>query len=211
MGGAKEARAKRRDRLTMQHATVVPREKSNRGRLVAFGALTLVEIFLISYAFNFPTGLPEWINPVTLAKASAQAALVALAVLVLISWPAREGSRTPGPRQCRITTGVPASSLTSHCSPCFSPLPWLSPNWWRGPRARPGTGSLYIVFCSLQLLRRLPLSLHRSVSGEASCAICPRRSQRRRSAASSSSWPAGSRWRAGAASPVGPSMQRIGY
>ena len=74
----------------MQHATVVPREKSNRGRLVAFGALTLVEIFLISYAFNFPTGLPEWINPVTLAKASAQAALVALAVLVLISWPARE-------------------------------------------------------------------------------------------------------------------------
>ena len=74
----------------MQHATVVHREKSNRGRLLTFGALTLVEIFLISYAFNFPTGLPEWINPVNLAKASAQAALVALAVLVLISWPARE-------------------------------------------------------------------------------------------------------------------------
>ena len=90
MAGALEARAKRRDGLTMQHATVVHRKKSNRGRLMAFGALTLVEVFLISYAFNFPTGLPEWINPVTLAKASAQAALVALAVLVLITWPTRE-------------------------------------------------------------------------------------------------------------------------
>jgi exosortase E/protease (VPEID-CTERM system) len=74
----------------MQHATVLRREKSNRGRLVAFGALTLVEIFLTSFVFNFPTGLPEWINPVTLAKASAQAVVVALAVLVLIAWPTRE-------------------------------------------------------------------------------------------------------------------------
>ena len=58
----------------MQHATAVQRERSNRGRLVAFGALTLGELFLTSYAFNFPTGLPEWINPVTLAKASAERA-----------------------------------------------------------------------------------------------------------------------------------------
>jgi exosortase E/protease (VPEID-CTERM system) len=74
----------------MQHATVVHRDKSNHGRLIAFGALTLAEVFLTSFMFNFPTGLPEWINPVTLAKGSAQAAVVALAVLVLIAWPTRE-------------------------------------------------------------------------------------------------------------------------
>jgi exosortase E/protease (VPEID-CTERM system) len=90
MGGAIEAKAKWRDGLTMQHATAIHREKSNRGRLVAFGALTLVEIFLTSFSFNFATGLPEWINPVTLAKASAQAVVVALAVLVLIAWPVRD-------------------------------------------------------------------------------------------------------------------------
>ena len=74
----------------MQSETAVHLKKSNGGRLVAFAALALVEIFLTSFAFNFPTGLPEWINPVTLAKACAQAAVVALFVLVLIAWPMRE-------------------------------------------------------------------------------------------------------------------------
>ena len=74
----------------MQSETAVHPKTSNGGRLVAFAALALVEVFLTSFAFNFPTGLPEWINPVTLAKASVQAGVVALVVLVMSAWPARE-------------------------------------------------------------------------------------------------------------------------
>ena len=74
----------------MQHVSVLPRERSHRGRLLAFGALALIELLLSSYVFDFPTGLPEWLSPVNLAKASAHGVLAALAVLALITWPARD-------------------------------------------------------------------------------------------------------------------------
>ena len=45
---------------------------------------------LVSYAFNFPTGIPEWLNPVTYAKVGAQAVLLSLVVLLIVAWPARE-------------------------------------------------------------------------------------------------------------------------
>jgi exosortase E/protease (VPEID-CTERM system) len=74
----------------MQQADAVHSESANRGRLIAFGVLTLSELFLVSYVFNFPTGLPEWMNPVTYAKVAAQAALVSAAVLLLVAWPKRD-------------------------------------------------------------------------------------------------------------------------
>lgn len=74
----------------MQRVSVLSRERSYHGRLVAFGALTLVELLLTSYVFHFPTGLSEWLSPVNFAKASAHAALASLAILALITWPARD-------------------------------------------------------------------------------------------------------------------------
>ncbi len=58
-------------------------------RLVAFAVLSLGEIFLISYTFNFPTGLPEWSNPVAYAKGFAQAGLLAVVAFLAIVWPQR--------------------------------------------------------------------------------------------------------------------------
>jgi exosortase E/protease (VPEID-CTERM system) len=74
----------------MQQADALHSGSANRGRLIAFGVLTLGELFLVSYLFNFPTGLPDWMNPVTYAKAAAQAALVSAAVLLLVTWPKRD-------------------------------------------------------------------------------------------------------------------------
>jgi exosortase E/protease (VPEID-CTERM system) len=62
--------------------------KSDRTRrLLAFAALSLGEILLISYAFNFATGLPEWMNPVAYAKGAAQTGLLALIAFLVIVWP----------------------------------------------------------------------------------------------------------------------------
>ena len=58
-------------------------------RLLAFAALSLGELFAISYTFNFPTGLPEWANPVAYAKGLAQAGFLALIALLVIVWPQR--------------------------------------------------------------------------------------------------------------------------
>ncbi len=64
--------------------------KSGRAkRLLAFAALALGEIFLISYSFNFVTGLPEWLNPVAYAKGAAQAGLLAFVAFLVIVWPQR--------------------------------------------------------------------------------------------------------------------------
>jgi hypothetical protein len=52
----------------MHSAVAVHGDKFHRGRLAVFGVLALSEIVLISYAFNFRTGIPEWMNPVTYAK-----------------------------------------------------------------------------------------------------------------------------------------------
>jgi exosortase E/protease (VPEID-CTERM system) len=73
----------------MQFAAAAPSDQTNRHRWLVFTALLLGEIILTSYAFNFPTGLPEWFNPVTQAKVAAQAALLALVILLVIAWPAR--------------------------------------------------------------------------------------------------------------------------
>ncbi len=59
-------------------------------RLLAFAVLALGEIFLISYTFNFPTGLPEWSNPVAYAKGFAQAGFLALVTFLVIVWPHRD-------------------------------------------------------------------------------------------------------------------------
>ena len=70
-------------------AAVAQGDQSNHRRWWVFIALLLGEVILTSYAFNFPTGLPEWFNPVTQAKVAAQAALLALVILLVIAWPAR--------------------------------------------------------------------------------------------------------------------------
>jgi len=64
--------------------------KSHRlKRLLVFVALSLVELVTISYAFNFPTGLPEWANPVAYAKGLAQAGFLAVVAFAVIIWPKR--------------------------------------------------------------------------------------------------------------------------
>ncbi len=73
----------------MQHAVAAHSDRSSLGRLAVFGVLALSEILLVSYAFNFPTGIPEWMNPVTYAKVAAQAVLVASVVLLLGAWQTR--------------------------------------------------------------------------------------------------------------------------
>ena len=74
----------------MQHAAAEHSDRSNRGRLAVFGVLALSEILLVSYAFNFPTGIPEWMNPVTYAKVGAQAVFASLVALFIAAWPMRE-------------------------------------------------------------------------------------------------------------------------
>jgi len=59
-------------------------------RLLAFAALSLFQIFAVSFAFNFATGLPEWMNPVAYAKGAAQAGLLALVAFAVIVWPQRD-------------------------------------------------------------------------------------------------------------------------
>ncbi len=63
--------------------------KSHSVRLWAAISLALGEIVAVSFAFNFPTGLPEAINPVAWAKCSAQAGLLAFVTLTLVLWPDR--------------------------------------------------------------------------------------------------------------------------
>ncbi len=55
-------------------------------RLLFFAGLLLSEVLLVSFAFNFPTGLPEWLNPVAYAKGAAQAALLSIAAFAVIVW-----------------------------------------------------------------------------------------------------------------------------
>lgn len=59
-------------------------------RLLAFAGLCLGEALLISFNFNFATGLPEWLNPVAYAKGLAQTGLLALAAFAVVVWPRRE-------------------------------------------------------------------------------------------------------------------------
>ena len=58
-------------------------------RLFAFCALACVEVFVTSFAFNFPTALVDWANPVTYAKLAAQTGLLAIIVLAVLTWPDR--------------------------------------------------------------------------------------------------------------------------
>ena len=74
----------------MHASTAVQIGKSDRTRrLLAFCVLALAEILLVSYSFNFPTGLPEWANPVAYAKGIAQAGLLALVTFLVVVWPQR--------------------------------------------------------------------------------------------------------------------------
>jgi exosortase E/protease (VPEID-CTERM system) len=74
----------------MRALTAVEIGKSDRTRrLLAFATLALGELFLVSYSFNFPTGLPEWSNPVAYAKGIAQAGLLALVTFLVVVWPQR--------------------------------------------------------------------------------------------------------------------------
>jgi exosortase E/protease (VPEID-CTERM system) len=79
----------------MSTSTAVESGKSNRvrtsSRVRLWAAISLVlgEIIAVSFAFNFPTGLPEAINPVAWAKCSAQAGLLAFVTLTLVLWPDR--------------------------------------------------------------------------------------------------------------------------
>ena len=57
--------------------------------MFAFCALACVEVFLTSFAFNFPTALVDWANPVTYAKLAAQTGLLAIIVLAVLTWPDR--------------------------------------------------------------------------------------------------------------------------
>ncbi len=76
--------------VKMHASSALETGKSDRAwRLVAFAALSLGEAFLVSYTFNFPTGLPEWSNPVAYAKGFAQAGLLAVVAFLAIVWPQR--------------------------------------------------------------------------------------------------------------------------
>lgn len=59
-------------------------------RLLALAVLGFCEALLVTYSFNFGTGLPEWVNPVAYAKGLAQAGTLALAAFALIVWPQRQ-------------------------------------------------------------------------------------------------------------------------
>jgi exosortase E/protease (VPEID-CTERM system) len=59
------------------------------GRLLIFVGFCCSQILIISYAFNFPLGLPEWANPVAYAKKFAQLAVltsIAFAIIVQPRW-----------------------------------------------------------------------------------------------------------------------------
>lgn len=54
-------------------------------RLTAFIALTVLQAVAISFLFYFPTGLPEWANPVSYAKKIAQFTILAAAAFFLVA------------------------------------------------------------------------------------------------------------------------------
>jgi exosortase E/protease (VPEID-CTERM system) len=103
-------------------------------RLIVFAVLSLGEIFLVSYTFNFSTGLPEWLNPVAYAKGLAQAGFLAVVTFAVIVWPQRaavlkswsEAARAQGPRASIVANlcllgvvllaTVAFSSLAAHTS-----------------------------------------------------------------------------------------------
>ena len=59
-------------------------QSSSAQRLLAFVGLSLSEILLTSFVFNFPTTLPEWSNPVAYVKGLAQGTSLAVLIFFLI-------------------------------------------------------------------------------------------------------------------------------
>src|SRR5689334_16871806 len=70
-------------------------------RLFAFAVLSLVEVFITSFAFNLPTTLSDAINPVAYAKILAQTGLLSFVVLAVLLWPDREVIGRAWDRECR--------------------------------------------------------------------------------------------------------------
>lgn len=75
--------------MSTERALATRMDVTQRWRIPAIAALVLLEMFLASFVFNFPTPLSGWVNPVTYGKAAIQAAIVAATVLLLSSWSAR--------------------------------------------------------------------------------------------------------------------------
>ncbi len=59
-------------------------QSSRAQRLLAFVGLSLSEILLTSFVFNFRTTLPEWSNPVAYVKCLAQGTSLAVLIFFLI-------------------------------------------------------------------------------------------------------------------------------
>ncbi len=74
-----------------QVSTAIRNDSRDRWRFYVFALLTLSEMLITSYFFNFPIALPEWANPVAYAKIAAQAVLVSAVVLFVLVWPQRAG------------------------------------------------------------------------------------------------------------------------
>src|SRR5262249_55254518 len=87
-------------------AHTLPRADLGRSRVVlrllAFASLSIIEVFITSFAFNFPTALADWGNPVAYAKMLAQAGLVAFAVLAILMWPDRAAIQRAWDRACEV-------------------------------------------------------------------------------------------------------------
>ncbi len=58
-------------------------------RCVAWLAICLIEIWIVSYLFYFPTDLHEWSNPVSYAKKLVHVVVLATVVFAIVAWPKR--------------------------------------------------------------------------------------------------------------------------
>ena len=69
----------------MRSASAAAVAQSSRAqRLFAFVGLSLSEILLTSFVFNFPTTFPEWLNPIAYVKGLAQGTCLAVLIFFLI-------------------------------------------------------------------------------------------------------------------------------
>ena len=58
-------------------------------RMAVFAALALLQIWIISFLFYFPTGIVDWANPVSYAKKTTQFAVLTIVAFVLVAQPRR--------------------------------------------------------------------------------------------------------------------------
>jgi exosortase E/protease (VPEID-CTERM system) len=71
-----------------RHAVVATSAEPSAARWLGIvAALALVEVFLTSLAFNVPTDLPEWLNPIAYVKRLAHVGVLTVLAFLVIAWP----------------------------------------------------------------------------------------------------------------------------